>query len=424
MRSSLASLSAFALLVSFTHAAEPIVVSTATTVPFKVQLDVVHEGFDGKRCFVQNRAGIVPRQNEPPIIVMTANPLLLPGSDVYFTVHDFRSDDLGKTWTGPTRHDGLARRSDGVRDGQPVEIGVCDFWPKWHAKSGKLLNIGHTVRYVDDKHPLPNMRRETAYSVYDPESRTWTPWTRLLMPGSDEPYNCGAGCIQRVDLPNGDILLPVYGGQRTPDDPYTHVKVIRCGFDGTTLTLKEEGEPLRQESKRGFAEPSLTRFGGKFYLTIRHDDTGYVAVSDDGLHFSKPTPWCWDDGSSLGNYNTQTHWVTHSDALHLAYTRRGAANHHVFRNRAPIFLGEVDPTTLRVKRESERVLIPERGARFGNFGICEVSENETWVTDSEWMQTWKQTSSSLGVENPYGAKNRIYAARILWDKPNTDWNSR
>ena len=70
------------------------------------------------------------------------------------------------------------------------------------------------------------------------------------------------------------------------------------------------------------------------------------------------------------------------------------------------------------------MLIPERGARFGNFGICEVSENETWVTDSEWMQTWKQTSSSLGVDNPYGAKNRVYAARILWDKPNTDWNSR
>jgi len=297
------------LLGSFAAAAEP--ASSSAPVPFRVQLDVVHEGYDGKWCFVQNRCGIVPRQGRPPIVVMTMNPLLVSGSDVYFTVHDMRSDDLGRTWTKPTPHAGLARRPDGVHDGLDREIGVCDFWPKWHAKSGKLLNIGHTVRYVDDKHPLPNMRRETGYTVYDPEARTWSPWTRLMMPGrEDETYNCGAGCIQRVDLPNGDILLPVYGGQRTADDPYTHVKVVRCGFDGTTLTLLEEGEPLRQESKRGFAEPSLTKFQGKFYLTIRHDDTGYVAVSDDGLHFGKPVPWCWDDGTSLGNYNTQTHWVT------------------------------------------------------------------------------------------------------------------
>ena len=30
------------------------------------------------------------------------NPLIITGSDVYQTVHDMRSDDGGKTWTGPT----------------------------------------------------------------------------------------------------------------------------------------------------------------------------------------------------------------------------------------------------------------------------------------------------------------------------------
>lgn len=393
--------------------------------PYRTQVDVVHQGYDGEYCFVQNRCGIVPRSGgQPPIVVMTMNPLKLIGSDVYFTVHDVRTDDLGKTWTKPTPHEGLSRRPDGTHEGKPMEIGVCDFWPKWHAKSGKLLNIGHTVRYVDDKGPVKNMRRETAYSVYDPEAKTWTPWTRLLAPGTDEPYNCGAGCIQRVDLPNGDILLPVYGGQRTADDPYTHVKVIRCGFDGTKLTLLEAGEPLRQESKRGFAEPALTKFKGRFYLSIRHDDSGHVAVSDDGLHFGPHKTWCWDDGSNLGNYNTQTHWVNHSDALYLCYTRRGANNDHVFRHRAPIFMAEVDTEKLQIKRATERVILPERGARFGNFGICEVSENETWVTDSEWMQTWNQASSILPIGNPYGLNARVYAARIFWNKPNTTWNAR
>jgi len=406
-----------ALSTTLAPAAEP-------AAPFRIQLDTVREGYDGKTCFVQARAGIVPRANQPPIVVMTMNPLVVTGSDVYLTVHDMRSDDLGKTWTGPTKHDTLARRPDDPINGKPAEIGICDLWPKWHAKTGKLLNIGHVVRYTDDKGPAKGVRRETCYTIYDPDARTWTPWKRILLPGSDQTYPAGAGCAQRVDLADGDILLPVYGGQRLADDPFSAARVIRLRFDGATLSVVEEGNELRQDTKRGFAEPSLTRFRGNYFLAIRHDDAGYCATSDDGLHFGKPHPWLWDDGTDLGNYNTQTHWVTHDDALFLVYTRRGANNDHVFRNRAPLFMAQVDPTTLRVQRATERVLIPEHGARYGNFGVTEVSENETWVTETEWMQIWKQPSNIIPVDNPYGARNRVYAARILWEKPNTTWDKR
>ncbi len=385
----------------------------------------MREGYDGKQCFVQARAGIIPRgPGEPPIIVMTMNPLIITGSDVYLTVHDMRSDDGGQTWVGPTPHESLARRRDEPIDGKPAEIGICDLWPKWHAKSGKLLNIGHVVRYVDDRGPVKGARRETCYTVYDPAARSWSPWKRLLLPGSELTFPAGAGCSQRVDLANGEILLPVYGGQRDASDPYTHAKVLRLGFDGTTLSVLAEGNALRQESKRGFAEPSLTRFRNKYYLSIRHDDAGYCATSDDGLNFNQPRAWLWDDGTELGNYNTQTHWVTHDDALFLVYTRRGANNDHVFRHRAPLFMAEIDPDTLRVRRATERIVIPERGARYGNFGITAVSENETWVTETEWMQTWKQASVVIPVDNPYGSKNRVYAARIQWDKPNRGWNQQ
>ena len=46
----------------------------------------------------------------------------------------------------------------------------------------------------------------------------------------------------------------------------------------------------------------------------------------------------WIDGQALGSYNTQQHWISHGDSLYLIYTRRGANNDHVFRNRAPIFI--------------------------------------------------------------------------------------
>jgi hypothetical protein len=118
----------------------------------------------------------------------------------------------------------------------------------------------------------------------------------------------------------------------------------------------------------------------------------------------------FDDGSELGSYNTQQHWVTHSDALFLVYTRRGAGNDHVFRHRAPLFMAQVDPEKLCVVRETEQILVPERGARLGNFGVTEISEKETWVTVSEWMQP-------EGVEK-YGSDGSVFVAKIAWERIN------
>ena len=108
----------------------------------------------------------------------------------------------------------------------------------------------------------------------------------------------------------------------------------------------------------------------------------------------------------LGNYNTQQHWVTHSEGLFLVYTRRGANNDHVFRHRAPLFMAQVDPERLAVLRETERILVPERGARLGNFGVTQVSPDETWVTVAEWMQP-------KGCEK-YGSDGSVWVARIHW----------
>ena len=37
---------------------------------------------------------------------------------------------------------------------------------------------------------------------------------------------------------------------------------------------------------------------------------GYVTSSDDGLHYAPIRPWTFDDGTELGSYNTQQHWVS------------------------------------------------------------------------------------------------------------------
>ena len=204
------------------------------------------------------------------------------------------------------------------------------------------------------------------------------------------------------------MLLPIYFKDPKPRQYST--TVCRCKFDGEELKYIEHGSELTVSVKRGLYEPSLTRFGDRYYLTMRNDDHGYVSVSRDGLDYEAPRRWTFDDGSDLDNYNTQQHWVTHSDGLFLVYTRRGANNDHVFRHRAPLFIARVDPDKLHVIRSTEQVLVPERGARLGNFAVVDVSPNESWVTVTEWMQP-------IGVEKR-GSDNSVFIAKLKWNRPN------
>lgn len=371
----------------------------------RVQLDTVRSGFTKTHCWVHPRAGVIPGRK--PAVVLTMQELLLSGSDVFGPLHEMRTDDLGKTWAGPVGHAAtLGRRQE--RGG--VEVGVCDFTPAWHARTGKLLGVGQTVRYKGDRIVPDPRRRETAYAVYDAASRTWSAWDVVRMPDMDGKFfHAGAGSAQRHDRPDGDLLIPIYFSDGKT--PIRTVTVMRCRFDGAKLEYVEHGSEHTIPTHRGCLEPSLTKFGDGYFLTIRHGDGhGYVATSRDGLHFSRPQPWRWDDGTTLETGDTQQHWVTHSDGLFLAFTYKRPDNGHVFRHRAPLFLAEVDPEALTLRRATLRVLVPERGARLGNFAVVDVTPQETWVTVAEWMQP-------VGCEK-YGSDNSVYAARIRWARPN------
>lgn len=341
---------------------------------------------------------------------MTMNTLDLSGSDVFKGMFAMHTDDLGKHWTEPQLVDSLAPRYESI-SGAQHPVAASDFWPVYHAESKKLLGTGHTIVYTPEWEVMNPRPRHTAYSVYDPLANQWKAWQKLNMPENERFNNAGAGCVQRYDEADGSILLPVYF---LPQNSNSRITVLRCSFDGKVLQYLEHGNELSVlDQSRGLHEPSVTHFNGNYYLTIRNDFRGYVTKSKDGLYYDAIQVWKFDDGSELGNYNTQQHWVTHSDGLFLVYTRKGANNDHVFRHRAPLFMAQVDPDKLCVIRETEQVLVPERGARLGNFGVTDVSQNESWVTVSEWMQP-------KGVEK-YGSDGSVFVAKIQWKKPNRNF---
>jgi hypothetical protein len=374
---------------------------------FTVKLDVVKQELHPDFCWFHPRAAAIPgrgRDGGPAVIVTMQKHLKV--SDYYSGLWMMWSDDLGRTWTGPSEIAELAW----VREPSGVVVAVADVTPGWHAPSGKLLAIGCSVRYSPEGRQLADAKRpsQTAYAVFDPETGGWSGWRTVEMPPDEKFDFARCACSQWLVDVDGTLLLPIYYG-KSAGVPAS-VTVVRCGFDGESITYREHGTELELDVVRGLCEPSLVLFQDRYFLTIRNDVKGYVTTGTDGLHFDAIRPWTFDDGAELGSYNTQQHWLAHADALYLVYTRRGAGNDHIFRHRAPLFIARVDPERLCVLRDTERVLIPERGAQMGNFGAAPINERESWVTVAEYVKEVQP--------HPRGANGSTFAARVIWSKPN------
>ena len=329
----------------------------------------------------QARTAFVP--GAEPLLITTMSETGRTGTHNFHDIYQSISRDDGRTWSPPAAIPSLKR----TRQPDGYEVAPGDLWPTWHSKTGKVLVTGKTFNFEDGRKEN-RLREKVSYAVLDPKSGKWGPMRFLEVPDKDHSGKpivaINAGCTQRVDLPNGDILLPVRYWRGAKKHNYTSV-VARCSFDGESLIYKEHGTESTIPIGRGLYEPSLTRFGGDYFLTLRADQTAFVTRGNDGIHFEPIREWKFDDGKPLGSYNTQQHWVTVGSGLFLVYTRKGAGNDHIMRHRAPLFIGQVNPETLQVIRSTERILIPENHATLGNSGVCRVSDDESWVTCGEGL---------------------------------------
>jgi len=267
-----------------------------------------------------------------------------------------------------------------------------DITPDWHSKSRTVLCTGKSFfSYLTDTANVYSTKQidigslqEAAYAVYNPSENSWSKLEAIDFPEKPDDGDLfrqvNSGCSQRFDLPDGNILLPV----RYSKDKTSVVTVALCAFDGKKITYLKHGSTFAVPEKRGVGEASICYFNGEYFLTMRHDLSGYVAKSKDGLNYGPLKKWMFSDGTWLGSYNTQQHWISHPRGLFLVYTRKGANNDHIFRHRAPLFIAQVNTDSLYVLRETERILIPtpEDSGDFGNFGVTHINENETWVTVS------------------------------------------
>ena len=373
----------------------------------KIEWTQIKNEFDGKYCYTHARAA----KKADGEWILTTQPLLLSGVDVFYGIELRRSKD-GVNWTPPTKSRTLVRRKrpDGF------EEAMCDATPFLHRSTGKLILTGHVAIYNSENKVAEGLRRSMVYAVYDEETGDFTNYKELPIKG-DVFYSAGAGSTQILEHPSGDLLIPIYfNDYAAACDPWhscSMAAVMRCAFDGKTLTLKEIGNALSTPVPRGLGEPSIACYAGAYFLALRNDETGFVARSADGLHFSDPTPLVFDDGENVGNYNTQQHWITGGGKLYLVYTRKGAGNDHVFRHRAPLFIAEFDPERTCLIRDTERIAVPERGARLGNFSCFIENETSSYVVAAEWMQSIKGKDYRYCME--FGSDNSIFLSHVTFE---------
>tara|TARA_R110002096_G_scaffold386921_1_gene581083 strand:+ start:22325 stop:23551 length:1227 start_codon:yes stop_codon:yes gene_type:complete len=369
---------------------------------------------DGKdTTWFHPRACMVPVGEGGQKALMNLQPI--GGSDYFGPVHWSESSDLGKTWTNPAPIASLGR--DPVPGHEGLQAAVCDVTPQYHPQTETVLALGHVVFYRGPRFAKGDQLARYPVYVVRRKDGTWSERKKLEWDDPRGSHIYTNNCGQRIVLPNGDILMSFTFG---PESNGRSVAGVRCAFDGDTLRIKEVGPPLEHQHGRGLLEPSVTQFRDRFYLTIRAEDSrGYASVSSDGLHYSPKMPWAWDDGTPIAMSTTQQHWLTHSDALFLVYSRKDPSNTNVIRWRSPLWLAQVDPDKLCLIKDSEQVVLPLVGdgvntpdevALMGNFHVTNASLEESWVTVGEWLPR-------------RGAKGDTLLARIRWNRPNVTYQN-
>ena len=233
---------------------------TATGADFRIERSTVLTS-DGAYHWSQSRPAVMPGK-----VIVTTQEIEKRGSHGFRDIYLTETVDGAMSCCTPIRIDALDRRS--FPDG--IERVMGDICPQWHAATNKLLVTGKCFGFLanpnDNKAKDDRSQERVAYAVYSPETQQWTGMKIMEMPETDHAgkpiIEPNAGCHQRHDLANGDILLPVRYRADPKSRVYTSI-VARCAFDGETLTYREHGSEHSITPPPGLYEPSVCAFQGR-----------------------------------------------------------------------------------------------------------------------------------------------------------------
>ena len=365
--------------------------------------DILTEGFDGRICRIDPKAFRTPDGR----IHISYSMLLLSGSDVFRDRYVISSSDGGQSFSEPKLFNG---RPETVENGVRRVYALNAYY---HKATDSNFALGRMTAYADESSPILNghdtMRALTG--TFDAKSMSFASCGVMIPPGTEDMDNLTF--MEPLEDDDGTVLVPAYG---RPGSRRQH-EVIICRFaveNGALRFIERSPSISRPDLSRGLCEPRLAKLGNEYYLTMRSDEIGWFSKSGDGMNFTAPAEWRWDDGEILTSRNTQQAWLRHADGLFLVYTRETPHNKHIFRRRAPLFMAQFDDEHDCLIKDSEFIAVPEMGARLGNFTVTGINDHEAWICVCEWMQTTPPDCFDSSRCVRFGANNRLWRTRIVW----------
>lgn len=190
-----------------------------------------------------------------------------------------------------------------------------------------------------------------------------------------------ATCVP-IRIRTGEILQPVQicplgpdGEYFNPGGGYTYhdsaVLIGRWNGAGTLdwrLSSLVQGDPAK--STRGMLEPTVAEMpGGRILMVLRGSNDRrpdlpgyrwYAVSSDHGTTWSKPEPWKYSDGNPFFSPSSCSQLLRHSNGRVYWIGNLSPTNPRGNLPRYPLVIGEVDPVSLMLIRES-LCMIDDRG---------------------------------------------------------------
>ena len=222
----------------------------------------------------------------------------------------------------------------------------------------------------------------------------------------------------KIIIPAQACLLGEDGKLANPGGGWTYTDVVMVigtwQEDGhlTWDVSRIEGDPAR--TTRGVIEPTLAQFDdGRILCVMRGSNGGnkdpdcklpgtrwWCVSADGGYHWTKPEPWTYDDGQTFFSPSSMSQLLKHSSGRVFWIGNLCATNPRANDPRHPLVIGQVDPKTLGLIRQSVLVVDDkkpeEAGLNLSHFwGMEDRETGDIVIAGARYSQGYKETHPHL-----------------------------
>ena len=365
---------------------------------------------------------------------MISRHLIIKTSDTPTVGWERRSADHGETWSEPeefwvlTEDDELHRRGFLTSLIDPVRDTLLTMRMELDAPLG--TSPWDALRYWRLHYTLSNDGGETYYHDAQIIDGSGGFSSTHPLPGIWEGENCAMmgdmGCVPLRISSTGNILVPIQINQTNAQTiGFFDSAVLVGSWNGANTLdwqLSERVVATTNQSSRGLFEPTISEMPDGRILMVMRSTSGYkwYSVSEDhGLTWSAAQPWTYSEGTPVYSVSSMSQLLRYGNGRYywignVSSSNPGGAS----TPRYPLVIGEVDPATLLLKKETLFAIDNRRPDDPAELQLSNFHAREDRQTAEIVVHL-----SPFRREDPEAYEGDAYLYRLKVSSPATWWES-